>query len=184
MGTSHLVLGELTDYLTGQTLPDTHDERLIQKISRFVVEDKGFSKNEILTRRKLSLSVGGKTGTVTVHFIIRIDQVSFAVIIYGPGSIVTRQRPTLSIARLFGDSVIPFAVITNGKEANLMETKSGKIIGKDLNSIFSKAEALALLKNINLETLSNERREKEQRILYTMEILTENECKEFVCKLC
>ncbi len=184
MGTSHLVMGELTDYLTGQTLPDTHDERLIQNISRFLIEDKGFSKKDILSRQKMSLTIDGLTGTITVYFVIRIDQVSFAVIMYGPGSIVTRQRPTLSIARLFGDSVIPFAIITNGKEANLLETKSGKVIGKDLNSIFSKAEALALLKSIDLETLSNERREKEQRILYTMEILTENECKDYVCKLC
>ena len=59
MGTSHLVMGELTDFITGQILPDTHDERLIQNISRFLVEDKGFSKNDILTRKKLSLTVYG-----------------------------------------------------------------------------------------------------------------------------
>jgi hypothetical protein len=184
MGTSHLVMGELTDYLTGQTLPDTHDERLIQHISRFLVEDKGFSKNDILTRRKMSVTVGDKTGMITVHFIIQIDQIPFAIVMYGPGSIVTRQRPTISIARLFGDSIIPYAIITNGKEANLMETKSGKVIGKDLNSIFSKDEAVTRLKDFHLETLTSERREKEQRILYTMDILTENECKEFTCKVC
>ena len=182
MGTSHLVMGELSDYLTGQTLPDTHDERLIQNISRFLVEDKGFSKNDILTRREMSVTIGNKTGMITVHFIIQIDQIAFAVVMYGPGSIVTRQRPTISVARLFGASVIPYAIITNGKEANLMETKSGKVIGKDLNSIFSKDEAIDLLKNFHLDTLTTERREKEQRILYTMDILTENECKEFTCK--
>lgn len=182
MGTSHLVMGELTDYLTGQTLPDTHDERLIQNISRFLVEDKGFSKNDILTRQKMSVTIGKKTGMITVHFIIQIDQIAFVVVMYGPGSIVTRQRPTISVARLFGDSIIPYAIITNGKEANLMETKSGKVIGKDLNSIFSKDEAIDLLKNFHLGTLTTERREKEQRILYTMDILTENECKEFTCK--
>ncbi len=29
----HLILGELTDYLTEETLADTHDERLRQKLS-------------------------------------------------------------------------------------------------------------------------------------------------------
>ena len=184
MGTSHLVMGELTDYLTGKTLPDTHDERLIQKISHFLIEDKGFSINDIISRQKMNLTIDGKTGSITVHFIIRIKGIVFAVILYGPGSIVTRQRPTLSVARLFENYIIPFSVITNGHEANLMDTKSGKVIGKDLNSFFSKTEAIDRLKDISLETLSNERREKEQRILYTMDILTENECKEFVCKTC
>lgn len=184
MGTRHLVMGELTDYLTGQTLPDTHDERLIQKISRFLVEDKGFSQKDILSRRKMSVTAGGKSATVMVHFIIRINQIHFAVVMYGPGSIVTRQRPTIAVARLFGEHIIPYCLITNGHEANLMDTKSGKIFGKDLNSIFSKNEALTFLKSFLPETLTKDRREKEQRILYTMDILTGNECKEFTCKIC
>ena len=132
----------------------------------------------------MSLTIDGKTGTVTVHFIIRVDNISFAIIMYGPGSVVTRQRPTLSVARLYEDYMIPYSVITNGHEANLMNTKSGKVIGKDFDSIFSKKEALDLLKDIHLEKLTMERREKEQRILYTMDILTEAECKDFTCKLC
>ena len=182
MGTGHLIMGKLTDYLTGRTLPDTHDEQLIQKISRFLVEEKGYSKNDILSRRKMALTVAGKTGSVPVHFIIRMEKAYFAAVIYGPGSIVTRQRPTIAVARLFADYVIPFCVITNGKEANLMDTKSGKVIGKNLSSIFSKEEALLLLKGIHLETLSGEHREKEQRILYAMDILTEAECREFTCR--
>jgi len=55
MGTGHLIMGKLTDHLTGRTLPDTHDEQLIQKISRFLVEEKGYSKNDILSRRKMDL---------------------------------------------------------------------------------------------------------------------------------
>ncbi|MGB9498355.1 MAG: hypothetical protein ACKVE4_01100 [Dissulfuribacterales bacterium] len=82
MGTRHLIMGETEDYLTGQTLPDTHDERIIQKISQFLIEDKGYLKNDILTRKKMSLTLDGKTGTVTVNFIIQIDQISFAVIMY------------------------------------------------------------------------------------------------------
>ena len=182
MGTRHLIMGVLEDYLTGQTLPDTHDERIIQKISQFLIEDKGYLKNDVLTRKKMSLTLDGKTGTVTVNFIIQIDQISFAVIMYGPGSIVTRQRPTIAVARLFEDYMIPFSMITNGEEADLMDTKTGKVIGKGLDSIPSHKQALTLLKDIQLETLTRERREKEQRILYTMDILTEAECKDFTCQ--
>ena len=52
MGTSHLIMGQTTDYITGLTVPDTHDERIIQRISRLLVEEKHFSKNEISIREK------------------------------------------------------------------------------------------------------------------------------------
>ena len=183
MGTRHLIMGELEDYLTGQTLPDTHDERIIQKISRFLIEKKGYSKNEVITRKKISLKIGEKTGTVTVHFIIQINKISFAVIMYGPGSIVTRQRPTIAAARLIEDYMIPFSMITNGEEAILMDTMSGKVIGKELDSMPSQKQALTLLKDIRSAPLPKERREKEQRILYAMDILTEQECRDFTCRI-
>jgi len=176
-------LGELADYLTGQTLPDTHDERVIQKISRFLIEKKGYLKNDVLTRKKIFLKIGDKTGTVTVDFIIRINKISFAVIMYGPGSIVTRQRPTIAAARLIEDYMIPFSMITNGEESILMNTMSGKVIGKELNSLPSPQKALTLLKNLQLKNITDTRREKEQRILYAMDILTEQECRDFTCRI-
>ena len=176
-------MGELADYLTGQTLPDTHDERVIQKISRFLIEKKGYLKNDVLTRKKIFLKIGDKTGTVTVDFIIRINKISFAVIMYGPGSIVTRQRPTIAAARLIEDYMIPFSMITNGEESILMNTMSGKVIGKELNSLPSPQKALTLLKNLQLKNITDTRREKEQRILYAMDILTEQECRDFTCRI-
>ena len=183
MGTSHLIMGELTDYLTGQTLPDTHDERILQKIARFLVEEKGFAKTDILSRQPMQVSVDGKTGTLNVHFTLQIKNFAFAVIMYGPGSIVTRQRPTLAVARLLKAHVIPYSMITNGTEANLLDANTGKRIGSDLNSMPSKTAALAQMKSISRNTLSPERRQKEERILYAMDILTHAECSEYVCSL-
>lgn len=183
MGTSHLIMGELTDYLTDQTLPDTHDERILQKISRFLIENKGYFKTDFLTRRKMSVTVSGKTGTVTVHFIVRINDISCAVIMYGPGSIVTRQRGTIAVARLFEDYIIPYSMITNGTEAIFMDSGTGKTIGKDMDSFFSREAAADHLKSLDLETLTKERQEKEQRILYTMDILTEAECTDYACRI-
>ena len=47
----HLVLGEMTDYLTGKTVEDNHDERLRQKIARFLVERKGYGKKDVGEQR-------------------------------------------------------------------------------------------------------------------------------------
>jgi hypothetical protein len=43
----HLILGEVEDFITGQRLKDTHDERYRQKIARLLVAHKGYRKADI-----------------------------------------------------------------------------------------------------------------------------------------
>ena len=50
MSGHHLILGELKDYLTGETLPDTLDERYRQQLARLLVESKGFLKSDLTPR--------------------------------------------------------------------------------------------------------------------------------------
>ena len=40
----HLILGELVDFITGETIRDTHDERFRQNLARMLVNQKGFMK--------------------------------------------------------------------------------------------------------------------------------------------
>lgn len=184
MGTGHLVMGELTDYLTGTVLPDTHDERILQQISRFLVEAKGYSKSDIIPRQTLFLSVDGKSGIVRIHFTLRISDISFMILMYGPGSVVTRERPALAAARIIEKNyIIPFCAVTNGQAASVMDSRTRKVFGKDLNTIFPKTEALSLLDGFIPAKLSRDRLEKEERILFAMDVLTEAECTEFTCTL-
>jgi hypothetical protein len=183
MGTGHLILGKTSDYITGRTIPDTHDERIRQAIAKLLVEVKGFHKNDIMVRQTLSLTVDQKTGFVHIDFTIKINDKICMIIMYGPGSLVTRQRPTLATARLLEDYVIPFAVITNGKDATVMDAKSGKVIGEGLESIPDKQQLQEKMKCITLQRIADNQREKEKRILFTMEVLTQQECTEYTCPL-
>jgi hypothetical protein len=183
MGTGHLVLGETTDYITGRMIPDTHDERIRQAVSNLLIEVKGFQKTEVQTRQTLTLTVDQKTGLIPVDFIIRLSDKACMIIMYGPGSLVTRQRPTLAAARLMDDHVIPFSVITNGMDAITMESESGRIIGEGLETIPTREELAKKMKHVVLQRISDDRREKEQRILFAMEVLTQQECSEYTCQL-
>lgn len=70
-----LILGETVDFITGETLVDTIDERARQKIARFLVDEKGYSKSDIVVRQEitrtiyclLSLTGGGDHG-YPVHY--------------------------------------------------------------------------------------------------------------------
>jgi hypothetical protein len=183
MGTSHLILGKTSVYLTGQVIADTHDERIRQAISKLLVDLKGFGKSDIQTRQTLKVTVDQKTGLVPVDFIISLNDKICMIIMYGPGSLVTRQRPTLAAARLLEYYVVPFAVITNGKDALIMDTASGKIIGEGLESIPDKQQIQKKMAYIALQRISDQQQEKEKRILFAMEVLTRQECSEYTCSL-
>jgi hypothetical protein len=183
MSTQHLILGELTDFITGRTLVDTHDERARQKIARFLVEQKGYSKEDIETRRVLPLTLDGDEGAVTVDFILKLDDKAFAVIMFAPGSVVTRERSTVAVARLVEQYAVPFAVVTNGVEAEVLETKSGAVVARGLDGIPSKLEATNIIGTVAFESMPKESLEKEKRILFAFEVLAERECDEFTCSL-
>ncbi len=184
MGKHHLVLGELTDYITGETRPDTHDERARQTIARLLVDEKGYRREEITTGSVLPLTVDGDRGNVRVDFIIRINGQAVMTVIYGPGAIVSRQRPTLAVARLVEPHIIPYAVVSNGQDAHIMDSLTGKVIAEGLDAIFSKAELTDMMDPLAFATLPENRIEKEQRILFCMEVLSERECDEFTCNRC
>ncbi|MBW2108381.1 MAG: type I restriction enzyme HsdR N-terminal domain-containing protein [Deltaproteobacteria bacterium] len=183
MSTQHLILGELTDFITGRTVADTHDERARQKIARFLVEEKDYAKDEIETRCALDLTLNGETGVVTVDFLIRLGRRAFAIVMFGPGSVVTRERSTLAAARLVDPYAVPLAMVTNGQEAEILETASGKVVATGLDGFPSRGEAERFLKTLVPERLSEERLDKEKRILFAFEVLAERECDEFTCSL-
>ena len=177
----HLLLGKTIDYITGEEVVDTDDERARQKTARFLVDKKGYSKQDVEVRKEIQLNVDGNRATSKVDFVVKVDGKAFAIIIFGPGSLVSRERSTLAAARLVENYAVPFAVVTNGKDAEVLDTKSGTVIGEGLEAIPSKEEAQQQIQTFVLEKVSDERLEKEQRILYAFDVLAERECNEFTC---
>ncbi|MCF8110290.1 MAG: type I restriction enzyme HsdR N-terminal domain-containing protein [Desulfobacteraceae bacterium] len=183
MGTHHLILGETTDFITGKTITDTHDERARQKIARFLVEKKGYKKSEIYTHLKLPVEIDGKTGEVRVDFLVKPEGRPFMLVLFRPGSLVSRRRSALAAARLMENFIIPYAAVTNAEDAELLETRSGKVAGTGLDSFFSRKEALAALDEIKPgQPPDSDRREKEKRILFAMEVLSQKECDDYTCR--
>ncbi|MBW2194403.1 MAG: type I restriction enzyme HsdR N-terminal domain-containing protein [Deltaproteobacteria bacterium] len=183
MSTEHLILGKTIDFITGETILDTHDERARQTIARFLVEKKGYFKGDISVRQKLEFFLDGNNARVGVDFIIRLAGKVFAIVIFGPGSLVSRERPAVAAARLLESYAVPFVVVTNGKDAEILETSSGAVIAEGLEAIPSKEEAMETIKALAFERVPENRLEKEKRILYAFEVLAERECDEYTCSI-
>lgn len=183
MNGHHLILGELTDFITGEILQDTHDERYRQRLAHLLVEEKGYSKDEITPRCDLTVAAGEHRAVIKADFKIILSGKICMIIKYGPGSLVTRQRPTLAMSRLLAPYQIPVAVITNGEDADIMDGKTGKIIGSGLSAIPSKTELSQRIEHAGFELIPAKRAEMESRIVYAFEIDGACPCDDTVCRL-
>lgn len=163
----HFIYGTLYDYSTGEPLIDTDDERYRQKLARLLVEEKGYAKEELLARQKIETLFAKSFVVSTIDLVVSISGQRFMVIRYGPGSLVTRERPALAAARVLDrDWVIPFTVVTNGEDAELLDSRTGEVLASGLEAIPTRAQALTLLPDLEFLPLPpGPRRQMELRIL-------------------
>jgi len=179
----HLILGDLVDVITGVTLQDTHDERYRQKVARLLVEQKGYHKTEVESRRELIVTAGEKKAMVKIDFNVNLDGRTCMIIKYGPGSLVTRHRPALAASRLLVSYQIPVVVVTNGEGADILDGTSGKVISRGFESIPSKFELESRVENARFNPIPAEKAEWESRIFYAFEVDGSCPCDDTVCRL-
>nr|MBC8247379.1 type I restriction enzyme HsdR N-terminal domain-containing protein [Deltaproteobacteria bacterium] len=170
MNGHHLILGELIDFLTRKTVPDTHDERYRQKVARFIVQKKGYHKRDIQSRCDLRLCAGERSAIVPVDFIVGLHGKDAIIVKYGPGSLVTRRRSALAATRLWAPYQIPIAVITNGENAEVLDGKGGRVIGTGHEAIPTREQLLQIIADHDFVTVSKDRIEMESRIMFAFEV--------------
>ncbi len=183
MSGHHLILGTLTDLITGETLEETLDERYRQKIARLLIEDKGFRRAEIEPRRELLLQADERRAIIRVDFIVRIGTRALMVIRFGPGSLVSRERPTLAVSRLVEPYQVPLAVVTNGEDAEILDAESGQVVGRGLAAIPSRPELVAAAAEFRWTPIPPERARLEARIGFCYEIDDACPCDDTICRL-
>jgi len=168
----HLVYGTLFDYLSGEELTDTDDERIRQEISHMMVEELGYSRNELKPRLCIETLFTRNFVTSTIDLTVELQKKQVMIVRYGPGSLVSRERSALAAARVLNDDYrIPLAVVTNGRDALLLDTTTTKIIDQGMSAIPNRAKALAMLPSlIFLPPQDEEKRMREKRILNAFDL--------------
>lgn len=179
----HLKLGKLNDFLTEETLDDTHDERYRQKIARFLVQEKGYRKADLRPRVDLFVSAGGKRARTSLDWVVYLAGHASMVVKYGPGSLVTRHRPALAAARLVAPYQIPLVVVTNGEDADLLDGPTGKRLGTGLAAIPTREQLCDRVATAAFSPVPAERARREACIVYAFEIDDSCPCDETVCRL-
>jgi hypothetical protein len=163
----HFIYGLLEDYVTGEQIVDTDDERYRQKMARFLVEEKGYAKDDLLLRLKLETLFAGNFVVSTIDLTVLINGKKFFILRYGPGSMVTRERAAVAAARVLDKEYqIPFAVVTNGEDLEFIEVASGKVLGTGFGALPGKQEGLRQIPALSFPAPPAEaQRQRELRIL-------------------
>jgi len=166
----HLILGELVDFITGETIEDTHDERYRQKLAKLLVQKKDYTKNDIKSRFEIPVSADTKKAVVKIDFLIKLSDEICMIMQYNPGSLVTRYRSVLAASRLVASYQVPIVVVTNGEDADILDGYTNEVISSGLESIPNRKQLSKRVADIPFEQISSRQVEMESRIIYAFEI--------------
>jgi len=159
----------LKDYLTGAVIPDVGAESQRQTILRFLVEEKGYDRDALWVDAPLRIRIGDSPYTAKIDLIVRAGDPLIPIMAFKccAGSLGSREREILAAARIFGATPIPLAVATDGREAVILDTATGKPWAQSLAALPSPQEAARLLAERPARPYPEERLERERLIFRT-----------------
>ena len=168
----HLVYGTLKDYLTGEELPDTDDERTRQDLEQMLVEEKGFVGEDLEPRLAIETTFNKIFVRSIIDLTVSIAGKRLFVLRYGPGSLVTREKSALAAARVLDkEYCIHLAVVTNGRDAELLETATGKVLATGMEAIPNREQAEKLINEYSCSPPVDEAvRERTLRVLNAFDL--------------
>ena len=164
----------ITDYITGQKVPNVGAEANRQAIERYLVAEKGFKKQDIKVNVPIRMQIRDQAYRSFVDLVITLDGRKLMVIKCAPGSLGSREREIVAAARLLDVHQIPLAVVSDGKSAILLDAASGRKVGESMAAIPSRRELLNNFKEVALEPLTGERREREKLIFRSYDSMNVN----------
>ena len=168
----HFIYGTCTDYITGETIVDTDDERCRQELARLLGKEKGYAKSELEPRLCIETLYNKQFVSSTIDITVRVAGKRFMILRFAPGSIVTRERSAIAAARVLEPAYqIPLAVVTNCRDAEVLDTYTGEVLRQGLAGIPGKTEAVDLVKSLRFDPFVDEtKKDRERRILNAYDV--------------
>jgi len=140
-----------------------------QKVFEFLIKEKQFKPEEIETDPEFRITLSDSEITVHTDFVVNLSSASFILILCRATAIESWERYIISFAKVIKDYQIPYAVVTDGENAQIIDIPAGRLIGKSLSELFNRQEVLNKMKDFKKIPCPANRLEKEKRILYAFE---------------
>lgn len=161
----------IRDYLTGENIVETTYEEFRQALARLLVEEKGWPRERLKSKVGVCFPVAGPEGVK--DYCRKVDLAVWdergrplAIVIFTPGEICSFCRESVAAARLFPGGPAPVVVLTDMKDALVLESGKGCELGRGLLAVPSWERLAELAAGVQTSAPEGERLVREQRILY------------------
>lgn len=154
----------ITDYITGREIDNVGAEASRQIFEKYLVETLGYDRTDIEVDVPITVQFKGEDYPSVIDLVVRCNNRPFMAVTCVAGSIGSYEREILAGARLLYDTMIPYAVTTDARDAIIKETATGRTIGQGLSAVPSRAEAGERISAIPETRLDPEKRTGEMII--------------------
>ncbi len=162
--------GFVEDYITGRKTPLIGSEENRQKVEKFLVEEKGYAREEIAVDQDLTLTVAGALYRSQIDLLVRVEGRPLMAVKCAAGSLDSREREIVAACRIADAHTIPLAVVSDGREARVMDAAAGKRIGERLEDLPARTEAASYLDRGLEKPREREKIEREKLIFRTYDM--------------
>lgn len=157
----------LADFITGRSVPNVGAEENRQELERYLVQCKGYGREDVEVEVPIEMDIAGERYRSVVDLVAGVAGRRMVAFRCAAGSLGSCEREILSAARLLDRYQIPWAVASDGRDAVVLDTITGRRIGAGLEAIPGRIEVAAKLPGFEFKVLPNERRRREQLIFRT-----------------
>jgi hypothetical protein len=164
----------LIDFITGQPVPNIGAEANRQAVERYLVESKGYPASDLEVGVPIRFKVSGTSYASQVDLVVSSAGRRVMVVKCAAGSLGSREREALAAARLLDEYQIPLTMVSDGRQVTLLDTLSGKILGRSWQAV-PRAEEMAGHPAVQRRvSLATGRREKEMLIFRSYDSMNVN----------
>jgi hypothetical protein len=140
-----------------------------QKVWEILTKEKNFDPGEIEIDPEVRLRLSDCEATVSIDFIINLPSASFMAIKCSSSALESWERYVISFARVVKDYQIPYAVVTDGDNARIIDVLAGTLVSEYIEGILNRQEALDKMKDFKKIPCPVNRLEREKRVIYAFE---------------
>jgi hypothetical protein len=131
------------------------------------LKEAGFDERSM--RQDESYVLATKEGDlqIPIEIIVYLDERPALLVKCVRGNMATRERASLSLARLLAERPIPFAIVANERDALVFDTITGKSVGRGYRAFPLPTHAEQRLRDCADLLIPSAQRLREERILET-----------------
>ncbi len=160
----------VVDFITGAPLPDMGAEANRQNFERVLIEEKGYLPEDVAVNVPLVLDVAGAPYHSRVDLVVVIGGRRLMAVKCAAGSLGSREREILAAARLLDTYQIPLSVVTDGRNATLLDTVSGRRLGVGLGAIPDRKQLMDLCDSVSFLPFPEKKRSREAIIFRSYDL--------------